>query len=654
MLRAYSSRLVLSLLVSTFALTLDPSAARADKKPQTRWMRISSSHFSVLTDAGEAKGREVAVRFEQMRAEFGQLLLRPQLKTPVPIEIIALKNDEDYARIAPPSAINQFGFFLPGEDRNFVVLNLFEDNGWRAVSSDYAHELITYNYPQTQPWFDEGLVEYFSSLQMDDKLAWIGGDPELPAPAREKIIGNSMGRRSGKSFIDLLGGPVWLEIPDLFTMRHDSASHPNRGTLFYAESWIVVHYLINSNRLPQTGTYFDLVENQKLPVEKAIQQAYGVTPEEFSKAIKNYYRAIEPKLRVAAGESSVAGRELYQMPAPVTADVVGTSRLDLPEADGDALLAEMEIRVREHRDDAVKRLNVIVNAEPKVQEVAAHRALAWDDMQRKQFDDAEKELVSASQIDPKDPWSHYQMALVKVREAQAAGHDVLGLANLMIDLKLFIDAYPDSAEAHHMLAMAQLQGGGFHSALDSIRIAVQLNPRSQQYLLDMALVYIGGKKWEEATALLNRLQSSSDPKIAQESRKNLSDLPMLRKYGIPPQQQAAAAPQVFGPKSGAQGGDDDDDDAKPTPMVAVHPQPDKRLIQFLKGKLLDIDCSQSPAAILTVAGKVKTMKFRTEDFHSLVLIGADQFSCEWRNKPVMVNFKAGGKSDGDLVSLELE
>ena len=38
---------------------------------------------------------------------------------------------------------------------------------------------------------------------------------------------------------------------------------------------------------------------------------------------------------------------------------------------------------------------------------------------------------------------------------------------------------------------------------------------------------------------------------------------------------------------------------------------------------------------------------------SLLLIGADEFSCGWKNRPVAVNYKAGGKADGDLVSLEV-
>src|SRR5258708_25364898 len=68
---------------------------------QPLWLRISSDHFIVLTDAGEKKGHEVLARFEQMRAMFGQLLSQHKLRMSEPLEIIAIRSDKDYAQLAP-------------------------------------------------------------------------------------------------------------------------------------------------------------------------------------------------------------------------------------------------------------------------------------------------------------------------------------------------------------------------------------------------------------------------------------------------------------------------------------------------------------------------------------------------------------------------
>jgi hypothetical protein len=80
---------------------------------------------------------------------------------------------------------------------------------------------------------------------------------------------------------------------------------------------------------------------------------------------------------------------------------------------------------------------------------------------------------------------------------------------------------------------------------------------------------------------------------------------------------------------------------------------DQRAAKFLQGRLLGVDCSHSPAAVLTVASGKTVLKLRTPDYKSLLLIGAETFSCAWNDRSVSINYKPGGLSDGDLVSVEL-
>ncbi len=169
MRRIRSIPLGFALLVGTFFFT--PAACAADQPPP--WLEIHSTHFTVITDAGEKKGREAALRFEQMRAVFATLLGKDRLNQPVPLTILALKNDKSYYQVAPlvhlqgqapnnlgnaqPIAVP--GFFLPGEDQDFIVLNLFEEEPWRAVAHDFAFMLLSSNYPPAPGWFDDGLAE---------------------------------------------------------------------------------------------------------------------------------------------------------------------------------------------------------------------------------------------------------------------------------------------------------------------------------------------------------------------------------------------------------------------------------------------------------------------------------------------------------------
>src|SRR5947209_12843012 len=211
------------------------------------WVEVHTAHFGVITDAGEKRGREVALRLEQIQVVFADLLKRNKLNYPVPVEVLALKSDKDYARVSPirnGSAISAPAFFLANEDQDVIVLNLFDAEPWRAITHPLAHMMLDANYPPTQTWFDEGFAEYFSSIRVDNKTVELGGDPELQTKYAEDVQGNvSQVRHAPKSLTELLSGPVWLDMNDLLSMKlvtpeFEEGTH---HTLFYAQSWIVMH-----------------------------------------------------------------------------------------------------------------------------------------------------------------------------------------------------------------------------------------------------------------------------------------------------------------------------------------------------------------------------------------------------------------------------
>src|SRR5439155_2663765 len=262
------------------------------------------------------------------------------------LTILAFKNDKSYYQIAPlyqGQPTTSPGFLLPGEDQNFIVLNLFEEESWRAVAHDFADMLLNYNYPPAQGWFDEGLAEYFGSIRVDNKQVELGGDPELRPSVNQDLVGNQRDAHPPKSLVELLGAEVWLPLPDLFTMKHDTSTR-NQGThhtLYYAESWMVMHYLLHEKKLPETGAYFDLVLNKHVPVEDAIQQAYGMSSAQMEKAVKDYFHSQTPLLAALdsarqtnppAGANAAGPGETYRFPAPVGPDDSVITVKPVPEA----------------------------------------------------------------------------------------------------------------------------------------------------------------------------------------------------------------------------------------------------------------------------------------------------------------------------------
>ncbi len=198
--------------------------SNASSKPPAppKWFRISSAHFSVLTNAEDKKSGEAILRLEQMRDIFSQLFRKTKLRLPEPLEVIALRSDEDYLRVAPlrqGQPIAAPGFFIAGDDRNYIVLDLAAEDSWRAVSRQFARLFLYFNYPPTQDWFDEGFAQYFSSLRLGDSQSQIGGDPTQNLPWEHKLPGeSSAAANSPKSFVELLNRQ-WMPVSELFSMH---------------------------------------------------------------------------------------------------------------------------------------------------------------------------------------------------------------------------------------------------------------------------------------------------------------------------------------------------------------------------------------------------------------------------------------------------
>jgi len=634
-------------------------------KDEPKWIEVHSTHFSVLTDGSEKRGREVALRMEQMRSVFGQLILKDKLKMPVPITVVALKSDKQYGLIAPAKQSMAAGFYVPGSDRVYIVLNLFEADPWQAVAHPLAHYLLNFNYPPAQGWFDEGLAEYFGSIHIGKQVE-IGGDPELQPEWHEDIF-DEMRRDSKKpqSLTQLLSSPVWMSMADLFTMKHDSSGtrEGTHNTLYYAQSWMVVHYLANKNKMPEVGTYFDLALNQKVPVEKAVVQAFDMSPEQMEQAVKTYFNTLSG-LGIALDQSKkpVGNPVDIQQPdhfaIPFDADDIGIAVSPVKDEEARAVIDDVMARVPEHRDQALHDLRQLTE-DPRDNE-AAHRGLAWDDIRQKRFDAAADELDKATELNPRDPWIWYYRSALKYQKAQATRQEMQGLANMMQDLRAVADWYPELADAYNMLGMARIEGGGFASALEAQRMAIALAPRNVEYQFNLGQIYVAGKKWDLARDVFTRLKAGPDRAAAAAAKQQLDDLETLQKYGVRPQRAgesqapagAASTPsaRTGAPAVAASSAEDEDADAAPKPAP---PKPGTTgPVQFLKGKIVSSDCSKTPEATVTILNGMTTYKMHVSDYKSLLVIGEDQFSCDWKNRVVSVNYRAVGKHEGELVSIE--
>jgi tetratricopeptide (TPR) repeat protein len=623
-----SRRPVIALL-----LLLLPCTVRAADRG---WVQIRTPHYFLITDGSEKKGQEAGLRMEQMRSAFATLLQRNKINVPVPTEIIAFGSRAEFEKYAPlsggkPAAVP--GFLDAGQDKNFIVVDASSPEPYSAVLHDYAHMLLNANYPRTQPWFDEGFAEYFSGAQLTNKEALIGVAHE--------------------GYTQLLNSSAWMPLSELFRVSPGSAVYNESGdrrSLFYAESWVLVHYIFDKQKLPETSQYFDMVENQKMRPAEAITKAFGMAPDALLKDVQAYYRSghMTP-WRMATPES--LNPDLYPIQKVLALDAQGT-------------LADLHAHSRDYQDVAANEFESILKTEPSY--MPAHRGLGYLAMQKKQFINAAKYFKDAIALNAKDPVAlYYSALLLSMRQNERDMHpsDPVMMETYLVGAT---NLYSDFAAAWDLLAEARMQQDKFEPAIAAAVNAVQLNPREEKYQQRLGNAYIAARQWDNAKYVFTALESSHNETVAREAEETLQQIEAAKAGG-----KFVAQKKSAGQNAGAvQPEESPIDHGAPAP--ASSGKADLRPVKFLKATLAGVSCDGKSAVLqlaltpaVTKGGKparIRTLKMLVPDIQQVILINADTFSCDWHNQKVGLNYKEpsspstvanAGAYEGDVVSIEI-
>jgi hypothetical protein len=408
------------LLALSISIAFGPVAFAGEPE----WIEITSPHFSVVTDAGERRGREVATRFEQMRAVYATLMTNANVNIPVPLQIVAFRNTKELRQVSPlwnGKPIQLAGLFQGGKDRCFIMLDMSVDNPWNVVFHEYAHQLMNGTLTdEVDPWFEEGFAEYFSTIEVDSRQARVGKIP----PVTYQIL-----QHEGL-----------MKITDLFRIQHNSSTYNESGdkrTVFYSESSMVVHYLYDRNLIPKLAQYFDLKLGKKVSIDEAIQQSFGMSAGDFEKEIRRY---------LASGEF-----RYYYMKTPAEIETKGYTTKPISSQNAAAVMADIHLHTRDYHEKAIAEFEEILKSDPN--NAAACRGMGYSYLQKRDFEEAGEYFRRAAKLDSKDARVHYYSGLLSNMKGSQAGESDLEL--VMTELKTAIALDPDFADAHMQLAFAQ-------------------------------------------------------------------------------------------------------------------------------------------------------------------------------------------------------
>jgi len=596
-----------------------------------KWVEVRSPNFVVATDAGEKRGREVALHFEQMRAVFSQLLAREQIKLNAPLQVIAFKDRKGLSRVSPMwkgKPVELAGLYQGGEDKHFIALDLSSEGGWPVVFHEYAHLLLNSNFPRTEPWFDEGFAEYYSATRIDKKEVHIGDPP----PNSLELLHQGL-----------------MPVAQLFSVVQQSDDYLKSGgrrSLFYAESWLMIHYLFDMKKLKEATMFFTLRRTQNMPVEAAMQQAFGMTPKEFDKALRDYFGSHNPIF--------------YTMRTPGGIEEVTFNARHMKDFEAEATVADMQQHSPDHQAEAQQAFERILKDHPESAE--AERGLGIAYLSKQQFDQAGEHFRRSGALGSKDPRVYYYVGYFLYRSVagSATVDDPETLVDINNAINKAIDLDPEFADAYSLRAFALSRARNYAQAIEALKTAVRLSPRNEEYKLNLATQYLVANRYEDAIPLFEQLRSSTNPGIAErasaqmQTAKDYKANPMLAIAALPKDEDSEKWKKKAGSKEDselkeleeAQHGRGEDRDKSPAPGTPV---------QFVKGTLVRVDCKGElqPSAVLTVTSGAKSYKFSSPNVAKMLVIGSEGFYCSWRNRKVSVTYHPTGVNTGDIVSLEL-
>jgi Flp pilus assembly protein TadD len=588
-----------------------------------RWVAVPGPDFTVYTNAGDNRGREVVLRLEKMRRAFPLLLPRDKMAPAPPLVVVAFKDHHDLEAVSPlfgKKSVDVGAVFLKGDDRTYIALDSGSSD-WSPAYHEYAHFLLDLNMPRTPLWFDEGFADYFSTLRLDKDSYVLGAAPQQYATVLQQ---------------------TWMPLEQVFSITPYSPEYKSmqhgRGA-FYAESWLLVHYLLSSKMLPQTMQYFSLVFNQNEPPSSAVQHAFGMTFKELQDRLKAYL----PN----AGTQRVA--------VPIAMEKLAYQIELLKDYEAQALIADLHLHSPDYQNQAEAEFRQVL--QDKEGAVLGHAGMGYLLMRRGQLSAAHDEFLRSTELGSTDPGVWYFAAYTDYKQKglkDRASAELIEL-NTLLDHAIKLD--PSNGDALNLKGLVLANASNPAEAIRLFQRACEVRPRNEEYKLNLAYQLLTARRFDEADAVLHRLQRSANPEIVASANLQLQNSQRWRASKFIQQAETESADKYTDPRWRPAKGSNvekelDQLEKRQAGQADGAEVADKRPIKFAKGTLLVTQCNETDVEMKARIG-TRVLTLRAPDKSKVVTIGADRFDCSWKNKQVALQYKERSRTEADLVSIEV-
>jgi len=258
-------RLKPTMLGAVAALTLAAAAPA-----HAEWLRAESEHFIVYGDVNEGELRSYVRKVERFDSVLRLYYPIANEHEAPKLEIYLAHGGEDMRRISPGIDSSIAGYYSPNAEHVYAVVDLEKSEGDKTLFHEYGHHFMLVHLAGAYPaWFVEGFAEYYSTADL--------------TPGRIKVGLESRGR------VNSLRGAVNTWVPmEVILGRSVSQLRGQQGYGFYAQSWLLMNYMMSSpERQQMLRRYLQLVLGGTESVA-AMTEATGRTPQQLQLDVRSY------------------------------------------------------------------------------------------------------------------------------------------------------------------------------------------------------------------------------------------------------------------------------------------------------------------------------------------------------------------------------
>jgi Tfp pilus assembly protein PilF len=566
-----------------------------------------------------------------MRAVFHKRFPDVNFDPASPIIVIALKDKKDFQALEPEAylakgQVNLAGIFLRAPDKNYVLLRLDAEgeHPYAAVYHEYTH-LTTSRAEEWLPlWLDEGLAEFYQNTEIKENEVRLG------EPSVENLL--------------LLRQNRLLPLATLLAVDRNSPYYheEHKGSIFYAESWVLTHYLEIKDRQENTGRLTDYAKlvSSKVDAVTAATRAFGDL------------KLLEKNLEKYVSQGSFL---YFRIPGATEIDESAYKVETLTLTQADAVRADF-LACNERGKDSRALLDRVLREDPN--NVTAHEAMGFLAFRDGRLEEAERWYEQAVKLDSQSFLAHYYYAAIAMREGPPGDRAAQIEASLRAATKL----NPSFAPAFDRLAVLY---GMQHKNLDEAHMlslmAVELDPSNVGFQLNAANVLLQMERRKDAIAVLQHaMKLATGPEQVAAIQNQVESIQQYEAERESEEQESSETSHQlqFGEKSSAQG-----EQPLKGPQALDRSEDDRYgPRRTVMGTLRAVQCSPPATMNLQVESAAKPLGLRTRNYYK-VKYSALNFTPTDRLNPCkdLEGMKAkveyfedvNGSAEGQIVSIEL-